>query len=151
MFLLAACTPLTSGISSTPKPTFSEAQTQTPTARAPNPEDEYNIPYGVNPLTGQPVTDPKLLKTPAMLVSISNFPAYGRPQAGLSFAPYVFEFYITEVATRFLAVFYGGFPSPEIPVTGNCAVRKEPFPQTDLILGNRIWLDSNGNGLLDSD
>jgi hypothetical protein len=84
-----------------------------------------------------------------MLVSISHFPALGRPQAGLSFAPYVFEFYITEGATRFLTAFYGEFPYPEIPVTGNCAIRKERFIQTGTILGNRVWLDTNENGMFD--
>jgi len=43
-----------------------------------------------------------LLQFPALLVSISHFPVEARPQAGLSFAPYVFEIYITEGATRFL-------------------------------------------------
>jgi hypothetical protein len=107
-------------------------------------------PY-INPLTGLPVTDPKLLKTPALLVSISHFPATARPQAGLSFAPYVFEFYITEGATRFLTAFYGEFPYPEIPFTGNCTIREEPFQQTDALLGNQVWLDANKNGLFDLD
>ena len=109
------------------------------------------FPPSINPLTGLPVADPKLLKTPALLVSISHFPATARPQAGLSFAPYVFEFYITEGATRFLTAFYGEFPYPEIPVTGNCAIRKESFQQTDVLLGNQVWLDSNKNGLHDID
>jgi hypothetical protein len=99
-----------------------------------------------NPLTGLPVADPSLLELPAVLVSISHFPVTARPQAGLSFAPYVFEIYITEGATRFLTTFYGEFPVPEVPVTGNCAVRREIFTQTGLILGHQVWLDSNGNG-----
>lgn len=99
-----------------------------------------------NPLTGLPVADPSLLELPAILVSISHFPVTARPQAGLSFAPYVFEIYITEGATRFLTTFYGEFPAPEVPITGNCEVRREIFTQTGLILGNQVWLDSNGNG-----
>src|SRR3972149_3701752 len=63
----------------------------------------------LNPLTGLPVADPSLLELPALLVSISHFPVTARPQAGLSFAPYVFEIYITEGATRFLTAFYGEF------------------------------------------
>jgi hypothetical protein len=82
-----------------------------------------------------------------LLVSISHFPVDARPQAGLSFAPYVFEIYITEGATRFLTTFYGQFPAPEVPIVGNCAVRRERFTQTDLILGNRVWLDANKNNL----
>ncbi len=100
-----------------------------------------------NPLTGLPVADPSLLQFPALLVSISHFPVEARPQAGLSFAPYVFEIYITEGATRFLTTFYGEFPAPEVPIAGNCEVRQEPFRQINLILGNRVWHDKNRNGI----
>jgi hypothetical protein len=103
-----------------------------------------------NPLTGRPVEDPSLLQIPAALVSISHFPVTARPQAGLSFAPYVFEIYITEGATRFLTTFYGELPAPEIPLTGDCEVRREPFTQTDLILGNQVWYDANKNNIQDA-
>ncbi len=102
---------------------------------------------GINPLTGLPVADPSLLQLPALLVSISHFPVEARPQSGLSFAPYVFEFYITEGATRFLASFYGELPAPEVPVIGDCQVRREIFMQTGNIVGNRVWHDENQNGL----
>lgn len=104
----------------------------------------------VNPLTGLRVADPSLLQLPAVLVSISHFPVNARPQAGLSFAPYVFEIYITEGATRFLTTFYGEFPAPEVPIVGNCDVRREPFTQTNLILGNQVWLDLNENNIRDA-
>ncbi len=67
-------------------------------------------PPGVNPLTGLPVSDSANLALPPALVSISNFPASTRPQAGLSSAPIVFETYIGEGMTRFLAIFYGDYP-----------------------------------------
>ncbi len=107
------------------------------------------LPEAVNPLTGLKVADVSLLDLPAVLVSISTFPVTARPQAGLSFAPNVFEIYITEGTTRYLAVFYGEFPAPEALPTGSCAVRREPFTQTDLILGNRVWLDANQNNVRD--
>src|SRR3990172_9270106 len=50
-----------------------------PDSLGPNLED---FPEGYNPLTGQPVSDPSLLDIPALLVSISHFPATARPQAG---------------------------------------------------------------------
>jgi len=103
------------------------------------------LPEATNPLTGLNVADESLLDLPALLVSISTFPVTARPQAGLSFAPFVFEVYITEGTTRYLTAFYGEFPAPEAPIVGNCQVRKEPFIQTDLILGNRIWLEANQN------
>jgi hypothetical protein len=65
---------------------------------------------GTNPLTGQPAADPALLAYPPALVSVSNFPVSARPQAGLSFSPYVFELFIGEGMTRFLAMFYGAYP-----------------------------------------
>jgi len=119
--------------------------TETPFVMEPDPPV-----VGVNPLTGLPVQDPSLLDLPAALVSIAHFPPAARPQAGLSFAPYVFEVYITEGATRFLTTFYGEFPAPEILIKGNCVIRTEPFVQTDILLGNRIWLDANQNQLQDA-
>jgi len=138
---------------------FTPAATQVvsiPAAASPTPQtlsvpaifgpDQNSFPKGYNPLSGQLVEDPNSLATPALLISISHFPPQARPQAGLSFAPWVFEFYITEGATRFLSVFYGDYPKPEIPVVGNCGVRKNIFVQTSNILGNRVWLDENKNG-----
>jgi hypothetical protein len=72
---------------------------------------------GVNPLTGLPVSDPASLSLPPALVSVANFPVSGRPQAGLSYAPYVYEMFIGEGMTRFLALFYGDYP--EIDAASN--------------------------------
>lgn len=69
-----------------------------------------NFPEGINPLTGLPAKNPDLLKLPPALISISNFPASGRPQAGLNSSPIIFELAIGEGMTRFLAMFYGSFP-----------------------------------------
>ncbi len=138
IFLLAvACQSNTSSTTPTTLPVAPEpTSTSAPSAR-------------LNPLTGQPAVDPSLLKTPAVLVSISHFPAVARPQAGLSFAPFVYEYYITEGATRFLAVFYGQYPVVEWPVAGGCETRTAPFVQTATLLGNLVWLDANHNGLQD--
>ncbi|MBI2333355.1 MAG: DUF3048 C-terminal domain-containing protein [Chloroflexi bacterium] len=139
----------TPSASSTPEATPTHAATPTlqsfsePVTFGP---DRENFPAGINPLSGLQMKNSSLLSTPAVAISISHFPVAARPQAGLSFAPWVFEFYITEGATRFLSIFYGAFPEPEIPVTGGCEVRREPFVQTSTLLGNRIWLDENHNG-----
>lgn len=138
----------------TSAPTFTAAPTLPPFTATPQAlsapvsfgPNREQFPKDFNPLSGQAVEDPNLLSIPALLISISHFPAIARPQAGLSFAPWVFEFYITEGATRFLAVFYGQFPKPEIPIRGNCALREETFIQTQNILGNQVWLDANQNG-----
>ena len=68
------------------------------------------FPDNINPLTGLPVSDPDMLKLPPALLSISNFPASARPQAGLNTSPFVFEMAIGEGMTRFLAMFYGQYP-----------------------------------------
>ena len=68
------------------------------------------LPTGINPLTGLSVENPENLLLPPAMVSITNFPVSSRPQAGLSFSPFVFEIYIGEGMTRFLAMFYGDFP-----------------------------------------
>ena len=163
VFLLNGCAPATSEISTTSPGNNDTQSTEAviPATSAPisKPQptatqvtygpDQAEFPAGVNPLSGLPVTDPSLLKTPAMLISVSNFPSVARPQSGLSFAPMVFEFSITEGADRFLAVFYGENPAPEIPMVGDCAIRREPFKQTGILLGNRVWLDKNKNGIQD--
>jgi hypothetical protein len=74
-----------------------------------------------NPLTGLPVSDPAHLALPPALVSIANFPISARPQAGLSSAPIIFEMYIGEGMTRFLAVFYGDYPTTAATANGNQA------------------------------
>lgn len=67
----------------------------------------FGFPEGVNPLTGLPVAEPALLQRRPVLVKVSNYPPSVRPQAGLSFADIVFEYYIGEGANRFLALYYG--------------------------------------------
>lgn len=135
-----------------PSPTQTSPPTQTstpqphgsPIAYGPDLED---FPAGVNPLTGLRVEDPSWLGLPAVLVSVSNMPVTARPQAGLSFAPWVFEFFIGAGATRFMAVFYGGAPRIIPNVGGGC--EGEVKTPTGEIIGNRVWLDENENGIQD--
>ena len=147
-FLLGSCSPVVIVPTNPPNPATSAAETAAPTISAQATLTQTGFPTPViNPLTGLPVADPSLLQIPAALVSISHFPVEARPQAGLSFAPYVFEIYITEGATRFLTTFYGEFPAPENPITGDCEVRRDIFSQTATILGNQVWHDANQNGI----
>ena len=148
-FVLGNCAP---NLPATPTPIQTIKPTQaTEASLTSSPQSSEPTPQlqTVNPLTGLPVADPSLLQLPAVLVSISHFPVNARPQAGLSFAPYVFEIYITEGATRFLTAFYGEFPTPEAPIVGNCDVRRDLFAKTNLVLGNQVWLDSNKNSIHD--
>lgn len=74
----------------------------------PTPTDEPAA-EGVNPLTGLAIEDPKELCQPPLLVAVSNFPPSSRPQSGLSTAANVWETFIGEGMTRFLAIFYGDY------------------------------------------
>lgn len=152
LLVLAACAPTTT--EQTPHPPATEFSNPLQFSPEPRPTtaptlEPTPILNQINPLTGLQVADSSLLDLPAMLVSISTFPVTARPQAGLSFAPFVFEVYITEGTTRYLTAFYGEFPAPETPITGDCEVRREPFVQSNLVLGNRVWLDGNQNNLQD--
>ncbi len=108
-----------------------------------------DFPEGYSPLTGLPVADPSLLTIPSMSISISNFPVSARPQAGLSFSPIVYEFYIGEGMTRFMTIFYGEFPENETPILGDCDVNSELLSYDELILGNQVWHDENQNNVQD--
>lgn len=113
----------------------------------PNLED---FPAGVSPLTGLPVSEPENLSLPAVLVSLANFPPSVRPQTGLSFAPQVYEIYISEGMTRLLTVFYGELPRSYAAPTGDQPVSSGGVQGSGALLGNRVWLDENENGLQDS-
>ncbi len=135
-------------------PTFTPTYTPSPTPQPVGGTRDYgpqigDFPPGINPLTGLPVTDPSMLDLPAILISVPLFPVSGRPQAGISFAPWVFEIYIGEGMTRLLVAFYGEQPQVKPPLRGSCQVRTEPFLATNAVLGNRAWFDENGNGIQD--
>jgi hypothetical protein len=112
--LLAACVypnqsgsliPVTGGDPSAARPATAPPPFKEDTQLGPD-----AFPPDVNPLTGLKVENPKNLLVPPAMVSITNFPVSARPQAGLSFSPIVFELYVGEGATRFLAFFYGDYP-----------------------------------------
>lgn len=94
-----------------PQPSDSPIPTNTPLSPTPTETPSWvgpdSFPDDVNPLTGMVVTDPTRLERRPLAIKVSNFPAAGRPHSGLSFADLVFEYFIGEGMTRFLAFFYG--------------------------------------------
>ncbi len=115
--LLAGPTATATPIPPTPTPQATATATLVPTPLYP-PEGlgPSNFPAGVNPLTGQKVSDPALLERRPLLVKVSNLPRTIRPQWGLSLADIVFEYYTEEGGTRFAALFYGNDASIVGPI-----------------------------------
>jgi hypothetical protein len=71
---------------------------------------------GIDPLTGLPASDPSLLERRTMAIKVTNFPRSVRPQWGLSLADNVYEYYLENLITRFIGVFYGQDASRVGPV-----------------------------------
>ena len=120
-----------------PTATATATPTNTPTP-VPQSYGPDSFPSGINPLTCLPVIDPASLAYPPALISIPNFPASARPQAGLSWANIVIEGYIGEGMNRFLTVFHGDFPST--PTEGSMTL-----PETGDAIGpirsGRVWFE----------
>ncbi len=87
-----------------PSPTPTIQPTPVPTIIRYGPDQ---FPSQVNPLTGEFVEEPRLLERRPMAIKVSNFPRSVRPQWGLSLADHVYEYYLEDGLTRFVAVFYG--------------------------------------------
>jgi hypothetical protein len=88
---------------STPQATTIDDQSKVPTGKI-TPTVEQK---GLDPLTGLVVANPENLDRRPVMIKVSNYPALGRPHAGLAFADLVFDYYIGTGQNRFLAVFYG--------------------------------------------
>jgi len=88
--------------SSTPPP----SPTPIPTLEIQRLLSPDNLPVGFNPLTGLIVDDPANLERRPVAIKVTNFPRHVRPQWGLSLADHVYEYYLEDMITRFIAVFY---------------------------------------------
>lgn len=93
-----------------------------PDSTVPAQNDPFSIPQiatpesGIDPLTGLPPADPSYLQRRPVAIKVANYPRYVRPQAGLTYADVVFEYYIEYLLTRFIAVYYGNNPDMVGPV-----------------------------------
>lgn len=164
---LTAMAPTFPPATETPAPTATSTPTPTPTVVTSIGPD--NFPDDVNPLTGLKVADPSLLNRRPVLVKVANYPAVGRPHAGLSYADIVWEYYIGEGSNRFAALFYGQ-DAPKIgPVRSGRLVDPElarlyqavlafsganqenVLPRIYELLGNRILTEGNCPGLCRDD
>jgi hypothetical protein len=64
-----------------------------------------STPAVINPLTGLPVEDISLIQRRPFAVKVSNYPRTARPQAGLSYADLLIEFYQEYGMTRWHALY----------------------------------------------
>lgn len=112
--------------------------THTPTTVPEVPTDTPTpVPQVLNPLTGLPLDNPDCLNNPPAVISITNFPASARPQAGLDYASIIFEAWIGEGDTRFLAIFYCDFPQ-ENSIDHSALVQNAAIGP---IRSGRIWYE----------
>ena len=93
--------------SSTPLPTATVVPSPTTPSYPVTGLGPANFPAGVDPLTGLPVSDPKLLERRPLVIKVENLPREHRPQSGLSLADIVYEYYTEQGGTRFAGIFYG--------------------------------------------
>ena len=96
--------------------TFEENQLPTPFPSGYQGMPVFVNATNTNPLTGLTAGNPELLERRPIAVKITQFPRYVRPQSGLTLADVVFEYYIEDGLTRFIAVFYGNNSSVVGPV-----------------------------------
>ena len=110
---MACIAPATVVPSTTATPIEQHLTTETPSTKIENPAaiGPDNFPAGIDPLTGEVVTDPDNLNRRPMVVKISNAPPLVRPQAGIGAADIVYEHYAEGGLTRFSAIFYGDAPN----------------------------------------
>lgn len=98
---------------STPTPPQKPGLTAAPASVSPAPPTSLPSPVGelppdFDPLTGLRVEDPTRLERNPLSVKITNFPRHVRDyQFGLNSADVVYEYYIEDGLSRFIAVFYG--------------------------------------------
>jgi hypothetical protein len=112
---LAAMPNKTAAPKETQMPEAASTATATPEPTL-GPVGPIDFPENVNPLTGMKVDDPLILDRRPVLIKVANYPASGRPHAGLSFADIVFEYYIGYGGNRFIALYYGQDASQIGPV-----------------------------------
>ena len=121
-------------IKPTDKPTIlivSPTPTVPPASPTPTPDTrliDLTAP-DVNPLTGEKVSDPAVLNRRPLAIKIGDLPGYDiRPQAGTSFADWIFE-HETEAGglPRWTALFYGQTPQ-RVGGTRSCRIIDNEIP-----------------------
>jgi len=118
----------------TDRPTVTPMVSSTPTVppATPTPTTDARLinltAPDVNPLTGEKVTDPAILNRRPLAIKIGDSWENGvRPQAGASFADWVFEHESEGGIPRWTAIFYGQTPKA-VGGTRSCRIIDNEIP-----------------------
>jgi len=146
-------------LTSTPTSTPTEIATVTPTVTPlPVVYGPKDFPPGINPLTGQQVNDPAILKRRPVAVKINIVPrTTNRPPWGISLADIVYDYYHNAGYNRFHAIFYGSDAELVGPIRSARLLDNElvrmyqsifAYGFADQIINNRIINSEYANRLI---
>jgi hypothetical protein len=132
-----------------PEPTATPTETPIPLVYPVGPS---GFPSNVNPLTGVIVGDPTLLNRRPLAIKVSNFPRTARPQAGLSRADILWEFYTEYGNTRWIAMYYSQDAEKVGPIRSARVLDTRIMPLYDAILVHvqafeTVWQEISKSGV----
>ncbi len=142
-------TPSPSPTETLPQPSATPTETPIPLVYPVGPS---GFPTNVDPLTGLAVADPTLLDRRPLAVKVSNFPRTARPQAGLSQADLLWEFYTEFGNTRWVAMYYGRDAEKVGPIRSARVLDTRIMPLYDAILVHvqafeTVWTEISKSGV----
>jgi hypothetical protein len=138
-----------------PTPTSTATPTPTPTETPiplVYPVGPSGFPTNVSPLTGLVVDNMQWLERRPLGIKVSNFPRTARPQAGLSRADLLWEFYTEYGNTRWVAMFYGQEAEKAGPIRSARVLDTRLVPHYDAILVHvqafeTVWEEISKSGI----
>jgi hypothetical protein len=144
----------TTSVEETPTPTPitpTATPTETPIPLV-YPVGPTGFPTNVNPLTGLVVSNMGILDRRPLAVKVSNFPRTARPQAGLSRADLLWEFYTEFGNTRWVAMYYGQDAEKVGPIRSARVLDTRLVPLYDAILVHvqafeTVWVEISKTGI----
>ncbi|MFN2297892.1 MAG: DUF3048 domain-containing protein [Anaerolineales bacterium] len=138
-----------------PTPTATATPTPTPTETPiplVYPVGPSGFPTNVSPLTGLVVDNMQWLERRPLAIKVSNFPRSARPQAGLSRADLLWEFYTEFGNTRWVAMYYGQEAEKVGPIRSARVLDTRLVPHYDAILVHvqafeTVWEEISKSGI----
>jgi len=132
-------------------PTVTPTPTETPIPLV-YPVGPSGFPTNVDPLTGLKVSNMQLLLRRPLAIKVSNYPRTARPQAGLSRADLLWEFYTEFGNTRWVAMFYGQDAEKVGPIRSARVLDTRLVPHYDAILVHvqafeTVWQEISKSGI----